>query len=197
MKKRGKNGPSIGSVVQKCRAFTTSQGGNDELRKSEEAMPRLAERQLEKAATCYKTQTGLGCDGFHQGHHGLVKRNKKKDGGIPRLCRLGRRTSMFPEGFCGCYVRTLSMRDECSLKGVLRTIAGILLGVELELPTASICATGRLQRGAEGLPTAKVEGLCGRHHGRHGRQNEELAGIAEKVIKSIKKMEIEKKGLTL
>ena len=50
---------------------------NDELRKSEEAMPRLAERPLEKAATCYKTQTGLGCDGFHQGPLGPVKRNNK------------------------------------------------------------------------------------------------------------------------
>ena len=51
--------------------------GNDELRKSEEAMPRVAERQLEKAATYYKTQTGLGCDDFHQGPHGPVKRNNK------------------------------------------------------------------------------------------------------------------------
>ena len=88
------------------------------------------------------------------------------------------------------------MRDECSLKDVLRTIAGILPAVELELPTPSICATGPFERGAEGLPTAKVEGLRGRHHGRHGRQNEELAGIAEKVMKAIKK-EIGKKVLKL
>ena len=118
--------------------------------------------------------------------HGPVKGNRKKGCGIPRLCWLGRRTSIFPEGFCGCCVRTLSMRDECSLKDVLRTIAGILPGVEMELPTPSICAAWRLERGAEGLPTAQVEGLRGRHHGRHGRQNEELAGIAEKVMKGIK-----------
>ena len=88
------------------------------------------------------------------------------------------------------------MKDECSLKDVLRTIAGILPGVEMELPIPSNCATGRLERGAEGLPTAKVEGLRGRHHGRHGRLNEELAGIAEKVMQ-VKKMEIGKKGLKL
>ena len=84
-------------------------------------------------------------------------------------------------------MRTLSMRDECRLKDVLLIFAGILLpGVEMELPTPSICATGPFERGAEGLPTTKVEGLRGRHHGRHGRPNEELAGIAEKVMRAIK-----------
>ena len=38
---------------------------NEELRKGEEALPRLKEGDLEKALRLYKTMTGVGCDGFH------------------------------------------------------------------------------------------------------------------------------------
>ena len=38
---------------------------NKELKKFEEALPRLKECALEKASRFYKAKTGVGCDGFH------------------------------------------------------------------------------------------------------------------------------------
>ena len=38
---------------------------NEELKKSEEALPRLKECGLEKISRMYKAKTGVGCDGFH------------------------------------------------------------------------------------------------------------------------------------
>ena len=38
---------------------------NEELKKREEALPRLKDNDLEKASTLYKATTGVGCDGFH------------------------------------------------------------------------------------------------------------------------------------
>ena len=38
---------------------------NEELKKLEEALPRLKECDLEKASRLYKEKTGVGCDGFH------------------------------------------------------------------------------------------------------------------------------------
>ena len=38
---------------------------NEELRRYEEALPRLKEGDLEKASRMYKAKTGVGCDGFH------------------------------------------------------------------------------------------------------------------------------------
>ena len=38
---------------------------NEELRKFEEALPRLKECDLEKASRFYEAKTGVGCDGFH------------------------------------------------------------------------------------------------------------------------------------
>ena len=38
---------------------------NEELRKLEEALPRLREGELEKVSRLYKAKTGQGCDGFH------------------------------------------------------------------------------------------------------------------------------------
>ena len=38
---------------------------NEELRKWEEALPRLEECALEKVSRLYKAKTGVGCDGFH------------------------------------------------------------------------------------------------------------------------------------
>ena len=37
---------------------------NEELRRSEEALPRLKEGDLEKTSRMYKAKTGVGCDGF-------------------------------------------------------------------------------------------------------------------------------------
>ena len=36
-----------------------------ELKKCEEALPRLKKGGLEKASRLYKAKTGVGCDGFH------------------------------------------------------------------------------------------------------------------------------------
>ena len=38
---------------------------NEELRKWEEALPRLREYELEKVSKVYKAKTGVGCCGFH------------------------------------------------------------------------------------------------------------------------------------
>ena len=38
---------------------------NEELKKLEEDLPRLKESDLAEAAKIYKTNTGVGCDGFH------------------------------------------------------------------------------------------------------------------------------------
>ena len=38
---------------------------NEELKKLEEALPRLKESHLEEVSRLYKAQTGVGCDGFH------------------------------------------------------------------------------------------------------------------------------------
>ena len=38
---------------------------NRELRKREEALPRFKEWELDKVSRMYKTETGVGCDGFH------------------------------------------------------------------------------------------------------------------------------------
>ena len=38
---------------------------NEELKRWEEALPRLEECELEKVSRLYKAKTGVGCDGFH------------------------------------------------------------------------------------------------------------------------------------
>ena len=38
---------------------------NEELKKSEAALPRPKECGLEKISRMYKAKTGVGCDGFH------------------------------------------------------------------------------------------------------------------------------------
>ena len=38
---------------------------NEQLRKLEEALPRLQECEVEKVSRLYKAKTGVGCDGFH------------------------------------------------------------------------------------------------------------------------------------
>ena len=57
---------------------------NEELRKWEEALPRLKEDELEKVSRLYKAKTGVGCDGFHP--KVLLecdKRNERRNCGIP------------------------------------------------------------------------------------------------------------------
>ena len=39
--------------------------GNDEMRKLEEALPRLKECEFGKVSRLYKAKTSVGCDGFH------------------------------------------------------------------------------------------------------------------------------------
>ena len=38
---------------------------DEELKKLEEALPRLKESDLERASRVYEAKTGVGCDGFH------------------------------------------------------------------------------------------------------------------------------------
>ena len=38
---------------------------NEELKKLEEALPRLKEFDLERVSRLYRAKTGVGCDGFH------------------------------------------------------------------------------------------------------------------------------------
>ena len=38
---------------------------NEELKRLEEALPRLKESHLEEVSRVYKAKTGVGCDGFH------------------------------------------------------------------------------------------------------------------------------------
>ena len=55
---------------------------NEELRKLEEALPRLKECDLEKSRG-YKAKTGAGCDGFHPKvplH--LTKETKRRNCGV-------------------------------------------------------------------------------------------------------------------
>ena len=64
MKQRGKNGQRIGNVMKTYRIWRKALE-NEELRKLEEALPRLKECELDKVSRLYKAKTGVGCDGFH------------------------------------------------------------------------------------------------------------------------------------
>ena len=56
---------------------------NEELKKLDEALPRLKECDLEKASRLYKMKTGVGCDGFHQKVSlVLTKRNAGRNRGV-------------------------------------------------------------------------------------------------------------------
>ena len=65
VKQRGKNGQSTGSAMRMCKKLEDKQWKNEELKKLEEALPRLIECGLEKVSRPYKAETGVGCDGFH------------------------------------------------------------------------------------------------------------------------------------
>ena len=62
---REKNGQSTGSVMRMYKKLEDRPWHNEELKKLEEALPRLKECDLEKASRLYKAKTGVGCDGFH------------------------------------------------------------------------------------------------------------------------------------
>ena len=50
----------------------------EELRKFEEALPRLKEYEWKKVSRLYKAKTGVGCDGFHpKSSPGFAKRGEK------------------------------------------------------------------------------------------------------------------------
>ena len=57
---------------------------NEELKKYEEALPRLKESDLEKVSRLYKEKTGVGCDGFHpKVPLDLTKeRNERRNSGV-------------------------------------------------------------------------------------------------------------------
>ena len=54
------------------------------LKKLEEVLPRLKERDLEKVSRLYKDQTGVGCDGFHPNSSSWTqqKRNERRNRGV-------------------------------------------------------------------------------------------------------------------
>ena len=61
MKQRGDNGQYIGNAMKKC-IYMPDKPWRKELRRWEEALPRLEECDLEKASRMYKAKTGVGCD---------------------------------------------------------------------------------------------------------------------------------------
>ena len=62
VRRRGKNGQSIGNATRKYRVRKTSHGRSEELEKYEEALPRLKEGDFEKVFRLYKAKTRVGCD---------------------------------------------------------------------------------------------------------------------------------------
>ena len=55
---------------------------NEELKKLEEALPRLKECELEKVSRLCKAKTGVGCDGFRpKVHRHLTQSNEKRNRG--------------------------------------------------------------------------------------------------------------------
>ena len=60
----------------------------------------------------------------------------------------------------------------------------------------SQCASRRVERSDEGLSDLRDEGIRGRFHSLHEREEKEFAGIAEKVLRAVTR-EVEEKGLKL
>ena len=52
-------------LLDRCEAKRNTPWKNEELKKLEEALPRLKECGLEKVSRLYKAKTGVGCEGFH------------------------------------------------------------------------------------------------------------------------------------
>ena len=64
VKRQGKNGQN--TATKACRKWRTSLGKHEELKRPEEALPRLKKCDLKKKVSrLYKTKTGVGCHGFH------------------------------------------------------------------------------------------------------------------------------------
>ena len=58
---------------------------HEEMKKLEEALPRLKECELEKASRLHKAKTGVGCDGIHLHNSlGFDKRNEGRNRGVRR-----------------------------------------------------------------------------------------------------------------
>ena len=65
MKQRGQNGHKHWQCFEEVQNMQDKPWRNEELRRCEEALPKLKEGDLERASRMYKAQTGVGCDGFH------------------------------------------------------------------------------------------------------------------------------------
>ena len=77
VKRQGKNGQN--TATKAYRKWRTSLGKREELKRPEEAVPRLKKCDLKKKVSrLYKAKTGVGCDGFHSkvplGRHSGDKR---------------------------------------------------------------------------------------------------------------------------
>ena len=51
--------------MRRCRTWRINIGKMEEMKRLEEAQPRLKESHLEEVSRFYKAKTGVGCDGFH------------------------------------------------------------------------------------------------------------------------------------
>ena len=52
-------------MTERCESMERKQWRNEGLRSLKEALPRLREDNLEKAARSYKATPGVDCDGLH------------------------------------------------------------------------------------------------------------------------------------
>ena len=66
VRRRGKNGQSIGNVTRKIQNMQNKPWRNEELKECEEALPRSEEGDLEKTSRLYKAKTGVGVAGSTQ-----------------------------------------------------------------------------------------------------------------------------------
>ena len=73
-------GKGVGCVVRAC-GFWRRALENEEFKKSEEALPRLKECDMEKASRLYKEKAGFGCDGCTQESPWTRRKNEKRNCG--------------------------------------------------------------------------------------------------------------------
>ena len=71
---------------------------NEELKKLEEALPRLKECDLKKASRLYKAKTGVGCDGFHSKVH--LEVTKETRGEIVECLEKAEQSGKWPQHAC-------------------------------------------------------------------------------------------------
>ena len=65
VKQKEKNGQKHWQCDEDAQNMQDKPWRNEELRRCEEALPRLKEGDLEKGPRLYQAKTGVGCDGFH------------------------------------------------------------------------------------------------------------------------------------